>query len=78
MANGKDIGPTAGFSVFSVNGGYRLRSGLSLTAGVDNVLNRTYAEHISQAGAMIAGFVQTVRINEPGRTAWVKLNVSLD
>jgi iron complex outermembrane recepter protein len=73
VTNGRDLGPTAGFSVFSVNGGYRLTQGLSLTAGIDNVLNRTYAEHISQAGAMVPGFIQTVRINEPGRTAWVKL-----
>jgi iron complex outermembrane recepter protein len=78
VANGKDIGPTAGFSVFSVNGGYRFGAGISLTGGIDNVLDRTYAEHVSQAGAMVPGFVQTVRINEPGRTAWVKLNVSVD
>lgn len=73
VANGRDLGPTAGFSVVSVNGGYRLTKGLSLTAGVDNLLNRTYAEHISQGGAMVPGFIQSARINEPGRTAWMKL-----
>jgi iron complex outermembrane receptor protein len=78
VKNGMDLGPTGGFSVFSVNGGYRLRKGVSLTGGVDNVLNRTYAEHISQSGALIPGFVQTARINEPGRTAWLKLNVELN
>ena len=78
VANGKDIGPTAGFSVFSINGGYRLRTGFTFTAGVDNLLNRTYAEHVSQAGAIVPDFVQTIRVNEPGRTAWLKLNVSLD
>jgi len=76
VANNRDLGPTSGFSVFSVNGGYRLTKGLSLTGGVDNVLNRSYAEHISQGGAMVPGFVQTERINEPGRTAWVKLGAN--
>ena len=75
--NGKDLGPTGGFSVFSVNGGYRLKKALQITAGVDNLLNGTYAEHISQAGAMVPGFVQTTRINEPGRTIWVKVNVAV-
>ena len=75
--NGQDLGPTGGFSVFSANGGYRLKKGLQITAGVDNVLNRTYTEHISQAGAMVPGFVQTTRINEPGRTAWLKVNLAV-
>ena len=75
--NGMDLGPTAGFSVFSLNGGYRLKSGVLIAAGVDNLLNRTYAEHISQAGAMIPGFAQTIRINEPGRTMWLTLNVAI-
>jgi iron complex outermembrane receptor protein len=77
VSNGADLGPTAGFSVFSINGGYRFGKVLLLTAGVDNVLNRTYAEHISQAGAMVPGFVPTTRINEPGRTMWVKANFNV-
>jgi iron complex outermembrane receptor protein len=74
VSNGMDLGPTPGFSVFSINGGYRLRKAVQLTAGVDNVLNRSYAEHISQAGAMVPGFVPTTRVNEPGRTIWLKVN----
>ena len=69
--------PDAGFSVFSLNGGYRLKRALLITAGVDNLLDRTYAEHISQAGAMVPGFVQTTRVNEPGRTIWVTMNVAV-
>jgi hypothetical protein len=26
----------------------------------------------------VAGFVQTERVNEPGRTIWLKLNARLD
>ncbi len=78
VSNGQDLGPTGGFSVFSLNGGYRLKRVVLITAGVDNVLDRAYAEHISQAGAMIPGYVQTTRINEPGRTIWLQVNFAID
>ena len=71
---GQDIGPSEAFTVFSLNAGYRLPQGLLLTAGVDNVFDEAYAEHISRAGAMVAGFEQTTRVNEPGRTAWLSLS----
>jgi len=77
VSNGMDLGPTPGFSVLSLNGGYRLQKALLLTAGVDNLFNRAYAEHISQAGAMVPDFVQTTRVNEPGRTIWLKANYTL-
>ncbi len=77
VSNGMDLGPTGGFSVYSVNGGYRLNGLVLVTAGIDNVFNKTYAEHISQAGAMVPGFVPTTRINEPGRTMWLKVNLNV-
>lgn len=72
---GQDIGRTGGFGVFSLNGGWRPRKGAQLTAGVDNLFNRVYAEHISRAGSMVAGFTQATRVNEVGRNLWVKANV---
>jgi len=45
-----------------------------VSAGVDNLFNKTYAEHISRAGTMVTGYTQTTRVNEPGRNAWVKAN----
>ena len=75
---GQDIGRTPGFAVFSLNGGYRPKKGILLTAGVDNLFNRNYAEHISRGGALVSGFLQTTRVNEPGRNVWVKLNMALD
>ncbi|SFN10487.1 TonB-dependent copper receptor [Dokdonella immobilis] len=70
---GQDLGPTAGFAVFSLNGGYRLSQGLVLTSGIDNVFNKVYAEHVNAANPGLVGYVNTVRINEPGRTVWLKL-----
>jgi iron complex outermembrane receptor protein len=73
---GQDLGPTAGFTVLSLNGGWRPRTGVLLTAGVDNLFDRAYAEHLSRGGAMVSGYVQTTQVNEPGRTLWFKLNVA--
>lgn len=71
---GQDIAASSGFSVFSVNGGWRANKAVQVTAGVDNVFNKVYAEHISRAGAMVSGFTQTTRVNEIGRNLWVKAN----
>jgi len=49
-----------------------------VTAGVDNVLDETYAEFVSRGGADVLGFTITLRVNEPGRTFWVKLDVRYD
>nr|WP_052697637.1 TonB-dependent copper receptor [Luteibacter yeojuensis] len=74
---GQDLGPTGGFGVFSLNGGYRFSRAVTLSAGVDNLLNKTYAEHINAATAGLVGYVNTTRVNEPGRTVWAKLEVTL-
>ena len=71
---GQDIGPSSGFAVLSVNGGWTPEKGLIVSAGIDNLLNETYAEFLSRSGAMVPGFVQTTRVNEPGRTFWTKVS----
>ena len=74
---GRDLGPSPGFAVFSLNGGYRFSGSVQLTAGIDNLFDRTYSEHLNLAGNSAFGYpADPVRINEPGRTAWVKLNLS--
>ncbi|UTH75223.1 TonB-dependent copper receptor [Chromobacterium sp. IIBBL 290-4] len=70
---GQDLGPTPGYATLSLNGGWRVSKAIKLTAGIDNLFNRTYAEHVSRGGADISGYEQTLRVNEPGRTAWLKL-----
>jgi iron complex outermembrane receptor protein len=67
-----DFAPTAGFSVFSLNGGYRLKQAVLITGGIDNILDKAYAEHLSRSGAMVPGFVPLTRISEMGRTFWLK------
>jgi len=72
---GQDLGPTDRFAVFSLNGSVRLHRVANLTMGVDNLLDATYAEFISRNGADVSGFVTTTRVNEPGRTLWIKLDL---
>lgn len=71
---GQDIGPSEKFAVLSIHSSYRIDENWTLAAGIDNLFDETYAEHISRGGAMIAGFTQTTRINEPGRTFWARLS----
>lgn len=75
---GQDIGPTSGFGIVSVNGGWRPLPALLVTAGIDNLFDKAYAEHISRAGALVSGFEQTTRVNEPGRTYWLKAQLTFD
>ncbi len=71
----RDLGPSAGFATLSLNGAYRISDGLRASAGVDNLFDRAYAEHLNLAGSADFGFpADPVRINEPGRTFWLKLD----
>ncbi len=75
---GRDLGPSAGFGVFALNTGYRFSEATRLSAGIDNVFDRTYAEHLNLAGNAAFGYpADPVRIHEPGRTLWAKLDVRL-
>lgn len=81
VANGQgnvvaqDLGPSAGFATFALNAAYRFSSQLQLSAGVDNLFDRAYSEHLNLAGSADFGFpADPVRINEPGRSVWMKLN----
>ncbi len=75
---GQDLGRTGGFGVASLHGGYAWSKAVKLSAGVDNLFDKTYAEAISRGGSNVSGYDTTTRINEPGRTWWLKLQVALD
>lgn len=73
---GQDLGETAGFGTLSLHASWKPTAGSRVSAGVDNVFDRTYAEHLSKSGALVPGFVQTTRVNEPGRMFWLKLDLT--
>ena len=46
----------------------------TLQGGIDNLFNKSYAEFVSKGADPSAG-LQTVRVNEPGRQYWLRLQV---
>ena len=75
---GRDLGPSAGFATLALNGGYRFNERVRLTAGVDNLFDRAYSEHLNLAGSADFGYpADPVRIAEPGRNLWLKLEFAL-
>lgn len=73
---GYDLGASSGFGILSANVGYKASKEITIAAGVDNIFDKNYAEFISRSGASIPalGIASSFRVNEPGRTIWVKAN----
>jgi len=75
---GQDLGRTGGFGVLSLNAGWKPAQAVLVSAGLDNLFDKTYAEHLSRGGAAVSGYEQTTRVNEPGRTLWLKVGASFE
>jgi iron complex outermembrane receptor protein len=75
---GQDLGGSKAFNVVSINGGYRWGKTAQIAIGVDNLLDKTYAEFISKSGANVEGYEQTTRVNEPGRVIWFQARIALN
>ena len=73
---GTDYGPTGGFGILSLSLAYRPDENLTFSLGVDNLLNKTYAEFVNYSEAAIPalGISAGGHITEPGRTIWFKSN----
>jgi iron complex outermembrane receptor protein len=69
--SGLDAGPTPGWAVLDLAGSVELGAGFGIQAGVANTFDRTYANHLNRASAFDP---EAVRVNEPGRTFWVRLS----
>ncbi len=79
--SGQDIAKSGGFGIFSLNAGYKPNKKTLIAAGVDNLFDKSYAEFISRTGnpmGLPASYVPSTRVNEPGRTAWLKATIALD
>ena len=70
---GKDLGRSDGFTTVAASATWKLMDNLVISAGVDNLFDRDFAEHLSRGGAILSGYEQTMRVNEPGRTAWLRV-----
>jgi iron complex outermembrane receptor protein len=67
----RDPGTTPGYATLDLFGSYDLSENATIRAGVDNITDETYANHLSRANI----FDPTVtQVNEPGRTFYVTLD----
>ncbi|RME02027.1 MAG: TonB-dependent receptor [Calditrichaeota bacterium] len=66
---------TGGFQTMDVKTWYQWHSNLTLVAGIRNLFNKTYAEHLSQLGRTRSVAIQQHldRILEPGRDVYLSL-----
>lgn len=70
--SGLDTGQTPGFTVYNLYGAYQINRQSKISFGVDNVTDKTYAEHLNKPSAFDTTVLQ---VNEPGRAYWAKVNV---
>lgn len=75
---GQDLGPTESFTTVGVNASWRPTTNILVSGGVDNLFDRTYAEHLSRSAAMAGSLEQIARVNEPGRTLWMRISADFN
>ena len=72
---GYDLGKSSGFGTLSLNGTYHVSEGLDLSVGIDNVLDKTYNEHLNRAGSAGFGFAAEEQFNNIGRNYWARISM---
>ncbi|WP_180036894.1 MULTISPECIES: TonB-dependent copper receptor [unclassified Acinetobacter] len=71
---GYDLKESAGFSTLSLNGTYHLSDGVDLSVGIDNVLDKTYTEHLNKMGNAGIGLAANEQFNNVGRNYWARMS----
>jgi iron complex outermembrane receptor protein len=66
----RDPGATNGYTTLDLFGSYEVHDSTVLMAGMNNVTDETYANHLSRANLFDPAVTQ---VNEPGRTFYIKL-----
>ena len=72
---GYDVKESSGFGVLSLNGSYNLSKGVDVSVGVDNVLDKTYTEHLNKMGNAGLGFAANEQFNNIGRNYWARISM---
>jgi iron complex outermembrane receptor protein len=73
LGSGLDTGQTPGWAAVDLSGVLELGGAFVISAGVENIFDRSYAYHLNRSS-----FFEPlrVRVNEPGRVLWVRLGWS--
>lgn len=72
---GYDMNKSSGFGTLAVNGTYHIQQGVDLSVGIDNLLNKNYAEHLNKAGNAGFGFASDEQFNNIGRNYWARISM---
>ncbi|TCB64988.1 TonB-dependent copper receptor [Acinetobacter sp. ANC 4178] len=72
---GYDIGESKGFSTLALNATYKVMNDVDLAVGIDNVLDKTYTEHLNKLGVGVDGQVGTEQFNNTGRNYWARISM---
>lgn len=67
-SSGVDAGKTKGYVTMDLFGAYNITEKFQVSAGVSNLLDKTYAHHLNKANLLDPG----VRVNEPGRSFYLR------
>ena len=73
LASGQDVQETPGYAVVNLEGGVNLGKQARLSLGVDNLLDKTYSEHINRQDPTTG---QGLLVNEPGRSLWARVKAT--
>ena len=72
---GYDLEDSKGFGTLSLNGTYNIQKDIDLSVGIDNVLNKNYAEHLNKLGSSGFGYAATEQFNNIGRNYWARISM---
>jgi len=59
----------------ALNGTYNIQKDLDLSVGIDNVLNKNYAEHLNKLGSSGFDYAATEQFNNIGRNYWARISM---
>ena len=66
---------SSGFGVLSLNSSYNLSKGIDVSVGIDNILDKTYTEHLNKMGAAGTGLPSDQQFNNIGRNYWARISM---
>lgn len=72
---GYDIGKSKGFSTLAMNAAYQYSPTLDFAVGIDNLLDKAYAEHLNKSGAALFGYAANEQFNNSGRNYWARVSM---
>ena len=70
--SGLDFGQTDGFALLNLYGSMKISKNGNVRFGIDNVMDKTYAEHLNKPNAFDPSPIQ---VNESGRSIWAQISM---